>query len=79
VTTTTERWLLTWEVAHLLHMSPKTISRWAAEGKLPHTTTLGGHRRYPESQILALRDQLTQPATNPHQDGIEQRNKGGEP
>jgi hypothetical protein len=38
------------EVAALLHVSPKTVARWAKEGKLPLSLmrTLGGHRRYPE-------------------------------
>jgi excisionase family DNA binding protein len=42
------------EVAALLHVSPKTISRWAKHGKLPFQRTLGGHRRYPESAIREL-------------------------
>jgi excisionase family DNA binding protein len=42
------------EVADLLHVSPKTVSRWAQEGKLPFIRTLGGHRRYPEGEIRAL-------------------------
>lgn len=46
--------LRTAEVATLLHVSPKTVSRWAKEGKLPHMRSLGGHRRYPEAEILKL-------------------------
>ena len=42
------------EVAALLHVSPKTISRWAKDGKLPFLRTLGGHRRYPEDEIREL-------------------------
>jgi excisionase family DNA binding protein len=42
------------EVAALLHVSPKTISRWAKDGKLPFLRTLGGHRRYPEHAIREL-------------------------
>jgi excisionase family DNA binding protein len=53
-------YLRTSEVAAILHVSPKTISRFAKEGKLPHLRTLGGHRRYPEAEILALRDSLTE-------------------
>lgn len=30
------------EAAALLHVSPKTVSRWAKEGKIPHFVTLGG-------------------------------------
>lgn len=42
------------EVADLLHVSPKTVSRWAKEGKLPYRRTLGGHRRFPIEGIRAL-------------------------
>ena len=34
------------EVAVLLHVSPKTVSRWATQGLLPCLVTLGGHRRF---------------------------------
>jgi len=46
--------LRTAEVADLLHVSPKTVSRWAKEGRLPFLKTLGGHRRYPEHEIRQL-------------------------
>jgi excisionase family DNA binding protein len=51
-------YLRTSEVAELLHVSPKTVSRWAKEGKLPFLKTLGGHRRYPEADIRQLADEL---------------------
>jgi excisionase family DNA binding protein len=47
-------YLRTKEVAALLHVAPKTISRWATEGKLPYLKTLGGHRRYSETLIREL-------------------------
>jgi excisionase family DNA binding protein len=47
------------EVAELLHVTPKTVSRWAHEGKLPCLRTLGGHRRYPEKEIRALIERLS--------------------
>jgi excisionase family DNA binding protein len=46
------------EVADILHVSPKTVSRWAKEGKLPFLKTLGGHRRYPAAEIRQLADEL---------------------
>lgn len=46
------------EVADLLHVSPKTVSRWAKEGKLPYRRTLGGHRRFPADGIRALAGSL---------------------
>jgi excisionase family DNA binding protein len=61
--TTFRSYLRTAEVADLLHVSPKTVSRWAKEGKLPYLKTLGGHRRYPESEIRDLATELREEAT----------------
>ena len=52
------RYLRTTEVADILQVSPKTVSRWATEGKLPFLKTLGGHRRYPAAEIRRLAEQL---------------------
>ena len=46
------------EVADILHVSPKIVSRWAKEGRLPFLKTLGGHRRYPAAEIRQLADEL---------------------
>jgi excisionase family DNA binding protein len=46
------------EVAEILHVSPKTVARWAKDGRLPFLRTLGGHRRYPAAQIRQLADEL---------------------
>ena len=51
------------EVADLLSVSPKTVSRWAKDGKLPFMKTLGGHRRYPGAEIRKLVDALRQEPT----------------
>ena len=51
-------YLHTAEVADILHVSPKTVSRWAKEGKLPFLKTLGGHRRYPAAEIRQLAEEL---------------------
>jgi excisionase family DNA binding protein len=51
------------EVADILHVAPKTVSRWAKEDKLPFLRTLGGHRRYPEAEIRELANQLREEAT----------------
>jgi excisionase family DNA binding protein len=52
------------EVADILHVSSKTVSRWAKEGRLPFLKTLGGHRRYPEAEIRELAAELqVQPTT----------------
>lgn len=50
------------EVAALFHVSPKTIVRWAQDGKLPHIMTLGGHRRFPRDAVEALANKLAGPA-----------------
>ena len=52
------RYLHPAEVADLLHVSPKTVSRWAKDGKLPFLKTLGGHRRYPAAEIRRLAEEL---------------------
>ncbi len=47
-------YIRTAEAARILRVSPKTISRWAKQGKLPHVVTLGGHRRFPATAIQEL-------------------------
>jgi excisionase family DNA binding protein len=42
------------EVAALFRVDPKTVTRWAKAGKLTSIRTLGGHRRYKESEVRAL-------------------------
>jgi excisionase family DNA binding protein len=50
----TERLLTPAEVASMFRVDPKTVTRWARDGRLTAVRTLGGHRRYLESQVLAL-------------------------
>ena len=40
--------------ARLLLVSPKTLARWANEGRIPCALTLGGHRRFRVDVIAAL-------------------------
>jgi excisionase family DNA binding protein len=42
------------EVAALFRVDPKTVTRWAKAGRLACLRTLGGHRRYRESEVHAL-------------------------
>ena len=42
------------EVAALFRVDPKTVTRWAKAGKLTSIKTLGGHRRYKESEVKEL-------------------------
>jgi excisionase family DNA binding protein len=51
-------YIRTAEAAKMLRVSPKTVSRWAKQGKLPHVVTLGGHRRFPADAIQRLASKL---------------------
>jgi excisionase family DNA binding protein len=39
------------EVAAMLRVDPKTVTRWARGGKLSSIRTPGGHRRYSENEV----------------------------
>ena len=52
-----ERLLTPGEVAALFRVDPKTVTRWAQQGKLHSIRTLGGHRRYSEAEIHAFLEQ----------------------
>ena len=47
-------------VASLFRVDPKTVTRWAKAGKLSSIRTLGGHRRYRESEARGLRTGVPQ-------------------
>jgi excisionase family DNA binding protein len=49
-----ERLLTPAEVAALFRVDPKTVTRWAKAGKLSSIRTLGGHRRYRETEVRLL-------------------------
>lgn len=42
------------EVAALFRVDPKTVTRWAAAGRISSIRTPGGHRRFRESEVRAL-------------------------
>lgn len=42
------------EVAALFRVDPKTVGRWEKEGRIGCVRTIGGHRRYRESEVRAL-------------------------
>ena len=48
------------EVATMFRVDPKTVTRWAKAGKLTSIRTLGGHRRYRESEVKALLNSIPQ-------------------
>ena len=49
-----ERLLTPAEVAAMFRVDPKTVTRRAQAGKLTAIRTLGGHRRYRESEVSRL-------------------------
>jgi len=48
------------EVAAAFRVDPKTVTRWANIGYLRSIRTIGGHRRFYEDQVLALRTAKTE-------------------
>jgi len=59
----TEPLLTPAEVAAMFRVDPKTVTRWAKAGKLTSIRTLGGHRRYRESEVRSLLGGIPQQAT----------------
>jgi predicted site-specific integrase-resolvase len=55
-----ESFLHSRNVADILHVSPKTIARWAKDGRLPYQCILGGHGRSFEQAIGRLAVSLVQ-------------------
>src|SRR5215471_14819620 len=51
------------EVATMFRVDPKTVTRWAKAGKLTSIRTLGGHRRYRETEVRALLAGIPQPGS----------------
>jgi excisionase family DNA binding protein len=49
------------EVAKLFRVDPKTVTRWAKSGRLTSIRTLGGHRRYKDSEVRALLNSFSDP------------------
>ena len=46
------------QAAGVLQVSPKTVSRWAAQGLLPCLVTLGGHRRFRRAEVEEARRRM---------------------
>jgi excisionase family DNA binding protein len=61
-----ERLLTPGEVASLFRVDPKTVTRWAAAGRISSIRTPGGHRRFRESEVRALlHGERDEPAETP--------------
>ena len=54
----TSRLMLPSEVARLFGVDTRTIADWARAGRLRFRRTVGGQRRYPESEVRALLAEL---------------------
>jgi excisionase family DNA binding protein len=61
-----ERLLTPGEVASLFRVDPKTVTRWAASGRITSIRTPGGHRRFRESEVRALLRGDSEPAPQGH-------------
>ena len=48
------------DVAQVFRVDPKTVVRWSNQGLLTSFRTLGGHRRFRESEVRALLEQTRQ-------------------
>ena len=49
-----DRLLTPGEVARLFRVDPKTVNRWALQGRLGSIRTPGGHHRFRESEVNDL-------------------------
>ncbi len=47
----------------MFRVDPKTVTRWAKSGKLSSIRTLGGHRRYRETEVRELLTSGTEEVT----------------
>jgi excisionase family DNA binding protein len=68
---TGDRLLTPGEVAALFRVDPKTVTRWAAAGRISSIRTPGGHRRFRESEVRALLEGEENP-----EEADNQRNNG---
>lgn len=59
------------EVAAMFRVDPKTVTRWAQAGKLTSIRTLGGHRRYRETEVRALLAGIPQQRTEAPRDPMK--------
>ena len=73
---TGDRLLTPGEVAALFRVDPKTVTRWAAAGRISSIRTPGGHRRFRESEVRALLEGEADLGGADLGDQPEQRNNG---
>jgi len=56
-----DRVLTAGEAAARLSVSVSTLAKWCRAGKIPAVRTLGGHRRFRESEIDAIVASVNEP------------------
>ncbi len=56
------------QAARILHVSPKTVDRWADQGLVPCIVTLGGHRRFSRDVIVAVAEEMAGRGAEPSPD-----------
>lgn len=56
-----ERVYTSGEVAVLFRVDPKTVTRWATQGRILAFRTPGGHRRYREAEVRRILTEGTHP------------------
>ncbi len=56
------------EAARILHVSSKTLDRWADQGRVGCSVTLGGHRRFSRPTIAAVAEQMASKRVMARQD-----------
>lgn len=81
---TGDRLLTPGEVAALFRVDPKTVTRWAAAGRIGSIRTPGGHRRFRESEVRALLEgegalEPEEESTPPSQQQQQQNDGAGSP
>ena len=54
-----KKYLTPGQAAEELQVSPKTVSRWALQGLLPCSVTLGGHHRFRSEDVEEARRRMT--------------------
>ncbi|MDQ4098711.1 MAG: helix-turn-helix domain-containing protein [Actinomycetota bacterium] len=53
-----ETYFTSGQAARMLHVSAKTLDRWADCGRIAHVVTLGGHRRFSRAAIAAVQEEM---------------------
>ncbi|MGV9184659.1 MerR family transcriptional regulator [Arcanobacterium canis] len=59
--------LTTREVVEIMRVSPTTVTRWVATGKVSAITLPGGQLRFPSSQIHQLLEPMSTSADSPNE------------